>query len=69
MYTLLKKEQAKKLYVDELPAFAVSLCLAESFYKFGSFILECLSFLVTWWLISFIVAKIRHRVGSNGSNG
>jgi hypothetical protein len=64
MYTLLKKEQAKKLYVDELPAFAVSLFIAESFYKFGSFILECLSFLVTWWLISFIVAKIRQQFGS-----
>ena len=30
------------------------LIIAEMFYKFGSFGLECLAFLATWWLVSGI---------------
>jgi hypothetical protein len=33
-----------------------SLLLAEAFYKFHSFTLECLAFLSTWWLLSSVVA-------------
>jgi hypothetical protein len=58
MYTLIKNIPAKKLYTRELPALAASLVIAEFYFKFGSFILECGAFLGTWWLISFILTKI-----------
>ena len=35
----------------QLPAFAASFLIASLFYQFGSFALECLAFLVTWFVI------------------
>jgi hypothetical protein len=58
MYTLLKNISSRQVYARELPAFGVSLLLAEMFYKFGSFILECGAFLATWWLVSYFLDKI-----------
>ncbi|GGX02878.1 hypothetical protein [Aquimarina muelleri] len=38
-----------------------SICFAELFFKFGSFTLECLSFLILWFftnkLIDFLMMK------------
>ncbi len=32
----------------------IALVIAEFFYKFHSFLLECLAFLVTWFVLSFL---------------
>lgn len=58
MYTIVKTSGAKKLLATEAPAFILSLFLAESLYKFGSFTLECLAFLATWFIISFLVTTL-----------
>lgn len=42
----------------EAPSLAVSLALAELFYKFGSFLLEALAFLATWYLVSFFFDRV-----------
>ena len=55
MYTLIKNISVKKIISNELPSLGLSLIIAESFYKFGSFILECGAFLGTWYVISFLL--------------
>lgn len=46
------------LIVRQVPAFAVSLAVAEFFFKFGSFTLECLAFLALWYVIDFAYKKL-----------
>jgi hypothetical protein len=58
MYTILKDQGAKKFIVSELPALGAALILSEGLYKFGSFILECSAFLVTWYGASFLFNKL-----------
>jgi len=38
--------------IRDLPPFAAAMALAEVFYKFGSFTLECLAFLTTWYVLA-----------------
>jgi hypothetical protein len=52
MYLLLKNAGLKKFLTGELPSLSLSLILAEVFYKFVSFLLECGAFLATWYFIS-----------------
>ena len=58
MYTLFKNVGLKKIAISELPSLGISLLVAEEFYKFGSFTIECVAFFATWYLISFIVNTI-----------
>ena len=51
MYTLTRKLPLKPLLVTQAPAIAVSLLIAELFYKFHSFTLECCAFLATWYVL------------------
>lgn len=39
--------------------FALSLIIAEMFYKFGSFTLECISFLTTWYLVGRMISYFK----------
>jgi hypothetical protein len=60
MYTLVQQSSVRTLLGVQGPALLSSLVIAEIFYKFHSFTLECLAFLATWgaldWLISTVVA-------------
>jgi hypothetical protein len=38
-----------------LPGLVLAFALAELFYKFHSFALECAAFLLTWLLIDWVV--------------
>jgi hypothetical protein len=58
MYTILKYQGVKKFLVSEMPALAISLIISEGLYKFGSFLLECSAFLITWYVSSFLFNKI-----------
>jgi hypothetical protein len=40
----------------------VSLVIAEVFYKFHSFTLECLAFLATWLAMSSVLALVANRL-------
>jgi hypothetical protein len=44
-----------KLFKRQLPLFLLSFVLAELFYKFKSFALECAAFLVTWYILDWIL--------------
>lgn len=48
MYTLVRSLRVRQLALEQAPALAASLVIAEVFYKLGSFTLECLAFLATW---------------------
>ncbi|KPJ93421.1 MAG: hypothetical protein AMJ55_08010 [Gammaproteobacteria bacterium SG8_15] len=51
MYQLLRQIPAQQLLLRQLPSFLVAFLIAEMFYKFHSFTLECAAFLVTWFVI------------------
>ena len=51
MYTLIQSIPIRHLLLEQLPVAAASLLIAELFYKFGSFTLECVAFLSTWYVL------------------
>ena len=53
MYTLLRTAGVRSALIAEAPGFLVSLLIAHIFFKFGSFGLELVAFLVCWWLATF----------------
>jgi hypothetical protein len=55
MHTLVKSMPLRQLLLEQLPVFACALVIAETFYKFHSFTLECLAFLATWYVIDLTV--------------
>ncbi len=55
MYTLIKTMPANQLLLEQLPVFVTSLLIAELFYKFHSFTLECVAFLATWYVLDGVV--------------
>jgi hypothetical protein len=48
VFTLIKSVSTHDLLLRLTPTFVASLVIAELFYKFGSFSLECVAFLATW---------------------
>jgi hypothetical protein len=54
-------EPALGLGVERLPALFVSLAVAEVFFKFGSFLLECVAFLALWRALDFATQLVRGR--------
>ncbi len=59
MFTLLKSSKLIDLAVIQAPAFLISILIAELFYKFHSFLLECLAFLVTWFVLDWVAQQTR----------
>lgn len=41
-----------------LPSFGISLMIAEMYYKIGSFTLECLAFLGTWYIAGVTLRRL-----------
>ncbi len=52
----------------QLPAFSVSFLVASFFYKFGSFVLECLAFLATWAVIDLLIGLVTRRTNRPAVN-
>jgi hypothetical protein len=59
MYTLFRSLPLRSLLAVQGPALLVSFVIAEMFYKFHSFTLECLAFLATWFVVDAIVTTVR----------
>jgi hypothetical protein len=59
MYTLIKSTPLRRLLLEQAPALFLSFLIAEIFYKFHSFTLECIAFLVTWYVFDYIIQFIR----------
>jgi hypothetical protein len=64
MYSYVKNVGVPTFLVREAPAFGVSFIIAELFYKFGSFSLECLAFLATWYVLSWLQSMVLGRRGA-----
>lgn len=63
MYTLIRHIGARALALEQVPALFASFLIAELFYKFHSFTLECLAFLATWYVLDAGGSAFRRLVG------
>lgn len=55
MFRLLTSISTGELFKRQLPVFLVAFLIAELFYKFHSFTLECAAFLGTWFVLDGVV--------------
>ena len=58
MFELLRSSPLRQLLSRQAPTLVISLVIAEMFYKFGSFTLECLGFLATWFVLDAMFALV-----------
>jgi hypothetical protein len=63
MYTLLRLLPLRRVCREQLPVLLASWLIAELFYKFHSFSLECAAFLATWFALDAVVQGLRHLLG------
>jgi hypothetical protein len=63
MYSYVKTVGVPRFLAREAPAFGVSFLIAELFYKFHSFTLECVAFLATWYALSWVQSLVTGRRG------
>lgn len=59
MYTLLRQVPTRLLLLIQAPSFLIAFLIAEFFYKFKSFALECVAFLITWFVIDACINGVR----------
>jgi len=59
MYDLISRLTLKQLMTEQLPGFLMAFMVAELFYKFHSFMLETGAFLITWYVLGAIQAKLK----------
>ncbi|WP_109851452.1 hypothetical protein [Aquimarina sp. AU58] len=59
MNRILKKLTLKEITLEFIPSLGISLLIAESFYKFGSFAFECIAFLATWYFMGYVIDKLK----------
>ena len=67
MFELLRSSSRRELYTRHVPGLVISLVVAELFYKWGSFALECLGFLATWLVLDLIFALVSGKL-SHGND-
>lgn len=58
MNKIFKYLSLQVVLIEIVPSFVLSMFIAESFFKFGSFSIECLCFLGTWYTFSLISTKL-----------
>lgn len=58
MYSLMRKLPLRDLLFKQFPALGSSLLVAELFYKFGSFSLEAVAFLGTWFVLDVALQAV-----------
>ena len=61
MYTLFRLLPVKRLAYEQAPALAIAWLIAELFYKFHSFTLECAAFLATWFALDVAIQWVSCR--------
>lgn len=68
MFTLIRSTPLRTLLTTQAPVLLAAFVIAEVFYKFHSFTLECLAFLATWFVLDALVAVLRNFwLGRSGS--
>ena len=58
MFQLIHNLTAGELFKRQLPVFATAFVIAEFLYKFHSFTLECIAFLVTWYVLDAVAQRM-----------
>ena len=58
MFTLVKELGLHETIKREFIPLASSFLIAEIYYKFHSFTLECIAFLATWVILSYLQSLI-----------
>jgi hypothetical protein len=59
MYTLFRNASLGALLSTQAPALLISLVIAELFFKWKSFALECLGFLALWFVLDATFTTVR----------
>jgi hypothetical protein len=62
MYQLLRGRSLKAISIDALPPLMLAFVIAELFFKWRSFTLECGGFLITWFVLDWVWSKVRSRL-------
>ena len=68
MYIMLQSIPLRRIVLEQLPALFVSFLIAELFYKFRSFSLECITFLVTWFAVDAGINWLIRATGTSYGN-
>lgn len=58
MFSLVKDLGVQVALKQEALPFVIAFLIAEVLFKFKSFTLECLAFLATWFVLSFIQSLV-----------
>jgi hypothetical protein len=58
MYELLRNLGWQRLLTEQGPSMLIAWLIAEFFYKFHSFTLECAAFLATWFALDLVLATM-----------
>jgi len=58
MYSLIHSYPFRTFLYEHVPTLGLAFVIAEAFYKFHSFTLECLAFLATWYLLDGFLQAI-----------
>ena len=58
MYSLMRCLSLKKMLFGQVPVLIISFVIAEIFYKFHSFTLECGAFLATWFVLDWATVTL-----------
>jgi hypothetical protein len=70
MYQLVRMLPVRQLLTRQMPALVISFVIAELFYKFHSFTLECAAFVATWFVVDAalqLAAPLRTAVQARGA--
>jgi hypothetical protein len=59
MYTLIRNASLGVLLSTQAPSFLISFVIAELFFKWKSFALECLGFLALWFVLDAVFSTAR----------
>ncbi len=55
MFTLIRMLPLRRLLAEQMPAMLLAWVMAELFYKFHSFTLECAAFLASWFVLDALL--------------
>lgn len=61
MYSLFVRLDRAELLKRQLPSLLGAVMIAEFFYKFHSFLLECGAFLATWFVLDAAIGLVSRK--------
>lgn len=68
MYMLFRQLSSIRMAAEQATSLALAWLVAELFYKFGSFTLELVAFLATWFVIDWTVQVLSPHVWTRSAS-